>query len=98
VGNTFVTRCNGTDPSGIANSQRPSWCAPLAYLRINDTTSYCGTLDQTKFLGSLLAQTLSDRLTGSENKTVLSWDTTQLIKVVGDHILQSCLLDPIPSG
>jgi hypothetical protein len=59
--------------------------------RINDTASYSCSLYEAELLSSLLAQTLSNWLTGSENKSVLSWNTSKLVKVVRDHVLEACM-------
>jgi hypothetical protein len=59
--------------------------------RIDDTASYSCSLYEAELLSSLLAQTLSDRLTGREDKSILSWNTPKLVKVVRDHVLKACM-------
>lgn len=58
-------------------------------LRVNDTASDGNTFHQAQLFRRLFRKSLTNRLTGSEDETVLAGDATELSKVVLDHVTEA---------
>lgn len=57
--------------------------------RVNDRTTNRCAFDKAKVCGCLLVQSLPHRLASTEHQAVLPWDTTELLKVVLDQVLEA---------
>lgn len=89
--------CDRTDPASVAGPMsaglRIIFFLPRNRMRsrVDDAASDRGALLEAEIRGSLLAQTLADRLSGREDQAVLARDAAELLKVVLDHIAETCI-------